>query len=90
MVDSDRVRGAFDRILKPLRTALTPELAKALLKLRLDKKTQGVLDDFAERHHEGQLTPKELSDYDALVSAINLVSALQAQARSYLRSRKAS
>jgi hypothetical protein len=84
------VQQALDRLLDPIRDALTPEAAQAIVNLRADAATQSLLDDLAERHHESQLSAEELADYDALVHAINVISVLQAKARSVIQSRKAS
>jgi hypothetical protein len=78
----------FDRLLNPVRDVLTPEVAQAIADLRADETTQARLDDLAERHHEGQLSAEELSEYQALVSGINLISVLQAKARSVLQRRQ--
>ena len=71
----------LDRLLDPVRDAFTPEVARAIADLRADAATQDRLDDLAERHHEGGLSPDELAEYQALVNAINLISVLQAKAR---------
>ena len=81
-------RNVLDRLLNPVRDVLTPEVAQAIADLRADATTQGRLDDLAERHHEGQLTPDELTEYQSLVSGINLISVLQAKARSVLKTRQ--
>ena len=78
-------RHVLDRLLNPIRDVLTPEVAQAIADLRADAATQGRLDHLAERHHEGQLTPEELTEYQSLVSGINLISVLQAKARSVLK-----
>jgi hypothetical protein len=75
----------LDRLLNPVRDVLTPEVAQAIADLRADEATQSRLDDLAERHHEGQLSAEELAEYQALVSGINLISVLQAKARSVLK-----
>ena len=81
-------RHVLDRLLDPVRDVLTPEVARAIADLRMDATTQERLDDLAERHHEGQLTPDELTEYQALVSGINLIAVLQAKARSVLKARQ--
>ena len=50
--------------------------------------TQARLDELAERHNEGQLSPEDLTEYQALVNGINLTSVLQAKARSVLQPRQ--
>jgi hypothetical protein len=81
-------RNVLDRLLKPVRDVLTPEVAQAIADLRADETTQARLDDLAERHHEGQLSAEELAEYRTLVSGINLISVLQAKARSVLKTRQ--
>ena len=81
-------RHVLDRLLNPVRDVLTPEVAQAIADLRADATTQGRLDDLAERHHEGQLTPDELTEYQSLVNGINLISVLQAKARWVLKARQ--
>lgn len=80
-------RNVLDRLLNPVRDVLTPEVAQAIADLRADETTQARLDDLAERHHEGRLSAEELSEYQSLVSGINLISVLQAKARSVLERR---
>ncbi len=80
-------RHVLDRLLNPVRDVLTPEVAQAISDLRADAATQERLDVLAERHHEGQLSPEELTEYQALVNGINLISVLQAKARSVLKPR---
>lgn len=72
----------LDWLLNPVRDVLTPEVAQAIADLRADATTQARLDDLAERHHEGQLTPEELSEYQTLVNGLNFMAILQAKARS--------
>lgn len=80
----------LDRLLNPIRDVLTPEVAQAIADLRADAVVQGRLDDWAERHHEGQLTAEELAEYTNLVGAVNLIAVLQSKARSVLKARRAS
>jgi hypothetical protein len=79
-------RNVLDRLLNPVRDVLTPEVARAIADLRADAATQDRLDDLAEGHHEGRLSPEELTEYQALVNGVNLIAVLQAKARSVLRS----
>jgi len=83
-----RQRQVLDRFLNPVRDALTPEVANAIADLRADEATQQLIEDLAQRHHEGQLTPDERAEYEALVSATNVVAVLQAKARSVLNRTK--
>ncbi|WP_165223094.1 hypothetical protein [Aquisphaera insulae] len=82
-----RPHHVLDRLLDPLRDILTPEAARAIADLRADATTQERLDDLAERHDEGQLSPDELVEYESLVDGVNLISVIQAKARSVLKTR---
>jgi hypothetical protein len=83
-----RNRHVLDRLLNPVRDVLTPEVARAIADLRADATTQNRLDDLAEGHHEGRLSAEELAEYQDLVNGVNLISVLQAKARSVLKSGK--
>ena len=64
---------------------MTPtEVAQAIADLRADAATQQRIEDLARRHHEGHLSPEELSEYEALVNGANALAVLQAKARSVL------
>jgi hypothetical protein len=74
----------LDRILDPVGRALNPEAARNLIGLRLDTKTQAHMDRLARKCNEGKLTPKERSEYETYVSAVDFVAILQAKARALL------
>ena len=79
-----RQKQVLDRFLDPVRDILTPDIARAIADLRVDSATQKLIDDLADRHHEGQLTPDESSEYEALVNGANVMAVLQAKARTVL------
>ena len=78
----------LDRFLNPVRDILTIEVARGIADLRADAATQERIEDFAHRHHEGQLNSDELSEYEALVNGTNVMAVLQAKARSVLMASK--
>ena len=80
----------LDQFLNPIRDILTPEVAQAIADLRAAPATQELIEDLAHRHHEGQLGPEELAEYEALVSGANLIAVLQAKARSVSKGSRAS
>ena len=80
----------LDRFLNPVRDVLTLEVAQGIADLRADAATQELIEEFAHRHHEGQLSSEELSEYEALVNGANVMAVLQAKARSVLMASKAS
>ena len=77
----------LDQFLDPIRGILTPEVAQAIADLRASPATQDRIEDLASRHHESQLGPAELAEYEALVGGANLVAVLQAKARSVVGKR---
>ena len=79
-----RNQWVLDRFLNPVRDILTPDVARAIADLRADAVTQARIEDLADRHREGRLESDELDEYNALVNGANLVSMLQAKARSVL------
>lgn len=75
---------ALARILDPVSRCLTPDVARALVALRVDPDTSERLEDLAEKSTAGELSPAERAEYQAYVSAIDFVSVLQAKARALL------
>ncbi len=85
LLTPSRTANVLNQFLDPVCDVLTPEVAQAIVNLRASQTTQARIDDFAARHHEGQLGGDELAEYEALVNGANLVSVLQAKARTVLR-----
>jgi hypothetical protein len=79
-----RTTTILDRLLDPLAECLTPETAHRLVNLRADEATQALLDDLADKCNEGQLNDSERQEYETCVRAINLITILQAKARTLL------
>jgi len=74
----------LSRLLDPVRDCLTAEAARGIAALRADGETQARIDELAGKNAEAVLTPDERAEYEALVSAGNLIAVLQAKARSAL------
>jgi hypothetical protein len=85
MIAANRQKQVLDRFLDPVRDILTPDVARAIADLRVDASTQQLIEDLADRHHEGRLSPDELTEYEALVNGANVMAVLQAKARSALK-----
>jgi hypothetical protein len=75
----------LDRVLDPVGSALGPEAAQRLIALRANPEVQQRVDELAERANEGEITPEERSEYEALITAATIVGILQAKARALLR-----
>lgn len=71
----------LDKILEPLASALTPEMARKIVDLRADAETQELIDNLGDKANEGTLTDAERRQYETYVRAGTLVSILQAKAR---------
>ena len=75
----------LDRLLDPLARCLTPDSARALVKLRADAAAQTRIAELAEKCNEGSLTPEERREYETYVQVGNLIAILQGKARLLLR-----
>jgi hypothetical protein len=73
-----------NRLLEPLGRCLTPEVARQLVQLRADPKTQARVQTLADKCNEGLLSPAERAEYEAFVSTSNFIAILQAKARALL------
>lgn len=78
---------SFDRLLAPLGKQFSPELARALVDLQADDQLQEHMEDLADRCTAGTLSNEQQEEYESLVSASALISALKAQARRQLEGR---
>ena len=81
------IHAILERAIAPVARCLNSESAAALLAAPADPQTQARLDELAEKANEGQLTPKETEEYDALILLGDLVAILQARARLVLAGR---
>jgi hypothetical protein len=75
----------LDRLVEPVVRTFTPEVARALIKLRADPELQARMDELAERCNEGQLTPEEQEEYETSIRFANYLAILQAKARRLLK-----
>jgi hypothetical protein len=75
---------ALDRLVAPLADCLTPESARRLLALKADPKLKKRVEDLAERHSRGELTPEEQAEYGRYVSYSTFVAILKSKARQLL------
>jgi hypothetical protein len=81
-----RVQSApvLDQLVAPLADCLTPESARRLLSLKADAELQALVDDLAERHSRGELTPEEHAEYGSYVYFDTFVAILKSKARQLL------
>jgi hypothetical protein len=76
----------LDRLLEPVKDALTPEAARCLMNLRLDAQSIARLEEWADKNTSGTITAEERSQYAACVAALDVIGILQAKAESVLLS----
>jgi hypothetical protein len=74
----------LERLVGPLSECLTLESARRLLALKADSALQARVDDLAQRHSEGSLTPDEKAEYGSYVSYSTFVAILKSKARQLL------
>jgi hypothetical protein len=74
----------LSQLLEPVGQMMPVEFARALAALKAAPEVQARIDELAEKCTEGLLTEAERSEYDAYVDAIDVISILQAKARSVL------
>ena len=75
----------LDRFLEPLAGCLSLDVAAKVVNLRADEAMQTRIDDLAERANEGMLTDDEREEYSGYLHAVDVITVLQAKARSQLR-----
>jgi hypothetical protein len=83
-MNSAKYAPALDQLVNPLSECLTPDSARKLLALKADPKLQALLDDLADRHAKGLLTPDEQAEYGRYVSYGTFVAILKSKARQLL------
>ena len=79
----------FTESLAPVEDCLNSESAAALLDMPANPRIQERVDELAGKCNDGQLTPAERSEYEALIWADHFLGILQAKARHYLRGHEA-
>ena len=71
----------LERLLAPVSRCLNVEAARKLVRIKADAKTQARVSKLARKCNEGELTPRELAEYEQYVRVGNLIAILQAKAR---------
>jgi len=74
----------LSQLLEPVGRMMPLKFAEELAAMRASPEVQARIDELAERCNEGELTPEERAEYDAYIDAIDVISVLQAKARSVL------
>ena len=74
----------LSELLEPVGQMMPIDFARKLAALRASPEVQAKIDELADRSNEGQLTAEEEAEYLAYVDAIDVISILQAKARSVI------
>ena len=74
----------LDRLLDPLASCWTEDVAQQILEQRPDAATQRRVDELADKANAGQLTPQERAEYEEYVESIDFIGILKAKARMVL------
>ncbi len=80
----------WGRIVKPDQATLTPELARAILKLDFDAEDHRRVDKLSAKAQKGTLTPEERAELDELIRVGYELAVLQSNARLSLKRAKQS
>ena len=74
----------LSQLLEPVSDIMPVDFAHKLAALRATPEVQARIDELADRCNEGELTAEERAEYEAYVDAVDVISILQAKARSVL------
>jgi hypothetical protein len=74
----------LSRLLEPVGLMMPVEFARELSAMQAAPEVQARIDELADKSNEGELSDEERAEYLAYVDAIDVISILQAKARSVL------
>lgn len=77
----------LDRLVDPVVRTFTPEVARALTRLRAEPRLQARMDLLARKCNRGQLSAAEREEYETSIRFANYLAILQTKARRLLRER---
>lgn len=75
----------FSRVWEDEKKALSPTVARHVLKLRFSKTDQARMHELAAKNRAGELTAEETDELDNFVKVGDLLALLQSRARQRLR-----
>lgn len=86
MLSPDKTASAiWGRIVKPGEATLSPELARAILKLGFDAEDRRRVDDLSAKARKGTLTPSERAELEEYVRVDDELAILHSKARLSLK-----
>ncbi len=88
MATENRSRSILDRLMDPVVRTFTPDVARALVRLRAEPRVQARMDLLARKCNRGDLTPREREEYETSIRFANYLAILQSKARRLLKERE--
>jgi hypothetical protein len=82
----EKVATILDKMLKPATDQMPVQFARQLLALRADVELMAKIDDLRSKANSGSITQAEDAEYKEFVEAVDILSLLQARARSIIAS----
>ena len=74
----------LDRFLEPVTEALTPQVARSIIALKVEPELEAHIDSLRQKANEGTLTAEEDAEYKEFVEAVDVISIIQSKARRFL------
>ena len=84
MNGNDADPSALDSLLESVSRCFDRETARALTELRPDERARQRMEELGGKASEGELSPEEAREYDALIEVGDVVATLQLKARQQL------
>jgi hypothetical protein len=75
----------WTRIIEPENNGLSPEVARAFLKLRFSERDKARMNELAEKNQEGWLTAEERRELESYVKVGDVLSLLHLNARKSIK-----
>jgi len=75
---------ALDGLLDPLASSRDPSALRQIIEFRISSEVQARVDYLAKRANNGELTPDEDAEYEALIDGADLITILKLKAQRVL------
>lgn len=86
--DAMKRSAVLDRLVDPVVRTFTPEVARALVRLRAAPSVQARMDRLARKCNCGRLSAAEREEYETSIRFASYLAILQSKARRLLKERK--
>jgi hypothetical protein len=75
---------ALDGLLDPLASSLDPSALRQIVAFRISPEVEARIGYLAKRANDGEITPDEDAEYEALIDGADLITILKLKARTLL------